>query len=72
MFHLIFIKGIVISDPVREFDVDRRIARFHQLQIDKQSACSAVAIDKGMDAFKLNMKTCKLWYDVFLACGIVE
>ena len=69
---MIFVKGIVISDPVRELDVDGRIAGFHQLQIDKQSAGSAVAVDKGMNTLKLNMEAGEFGYDVFLACGIVE
>ena len=56
MFDVISIKGIIIGCSVRKFDVDGQITRLHKLQVHKQSACSSVAVDKGMDALKLNME----------------
>ena len=57
MFDMIGIKRIVISNPVCELDIDGRITRFHKLQIHKQSASPSIAVDKGMDALKINMES---------------
>ena len=53
VFDVVCVKGVVISDSVGELDVDRRIAGLHQFQIHKQSARSAVSVDKRVDALKL-------------------
>ena len=56
MPEVIFIKGVVICDTVGKLDVNRRESRFQKLKIYEQSACPAVAVDKRMYAFELNME----------------
>ena len=64
---MIFVKGIVVGDSVCKLNVNRWGSGFHQFQIHKKSACSAVAVDKWVDALKLNMKPRQLRDDVFIA-----
>lgn len=68
---MIFVKCVVIGKSVLEFDVDRRVACLHQLQIHKKPACTSITVDKGMDALKLNMKAGKFGHKMLFVCGII-
>ena len=57
MLDEVFIESVIVGQPVREFDVDRRIACLHQFQVHQQTTGAAIAVDEGMDALKLDMKT---------------
>ena len=70
VLNVVGVEGIVISNPVAEFDVNRRIAGLHQLKVHKQSAGSPVTIDKGMYAFKLDMETREFRHNMFFTCGV--
>ena len=65
---MIGIEGVIIRDPVSEFDINRRVSCFHQLQVHKQPSGSSVAIDKRMDPLKLDMKTRELRHNVIPEC----
>ena len=67
---MIGIEGVIIRDPVSEFDINRRVSCFHQLQVHKQPSGSSVAIDKRMDPLKLDMKTRELRHNVIPVCGV--
>ena len=71
MFDMIFIKSIVISNPICKFNINRRITGFHQFQIHKQPSRAAVSVDKRVDALKLNMKPCKPGDGMLCAVPIV-
>ena len=67
MLHMVFVKGVVVGQTVRELNIDGRIARFHQFQIHQQAAGATVTINERMDPFKLDMEAGQLGDDVFLA-----
>jgi hypothetical protein len=50
------VKASVIPLPVRKFNVDRRITMLRQHEVDEQPPGASVAVDKGMNALKLQMK----------------
>ena len=71
MLHIVFVKGIVISNPICKLNVNRRKSGFHQFQIHKESPRSAVAVNKRMNALKFNMKACQFCNDVFRTFCII-
>jgi hypothetical protein len=45
------IEGSVVVRPLLVLNHNRRITVLHQLEIQQQASCSAVAVDKRMDFF---------------------
>ena len=56
MFDIVFVKGIVVGQAIRELDIDGRIASLHQFQVYQQSPGAAITIDEGMDSLKFDME----------------
>ena len=70
MIYMIFIKSIVIRNPICKFNINRRISCFHQFQIYKQPPCTTIPIYKWMNAFKFNMEPSKPGNDMLSAVSI--
>ena len=51
MLHMVFIESTVVGQTIRELNVDRRIACFHQFQIHRQTAGATVAVNERMDMY---------------------
>lgn len=68
---MVFIKSIIVCNPVCKFNVNRRISCFHQFQIYKQPPRTAITIYKRMNAFKFNMEPRKPGNDMFGAVSII-
>ena len=56
MLYMVFVKSVVIGQPIREFDVDGRVACLHQFQVHQQTAGTTIAIDEGMDSLKFDVE----------------
>ena len=76
LVEVVAVEGFIISFPVGEFDIDRRITALHQEQVQNQSAGAAVAVHKRMDALKFQMEKrrcldrmqfliCRFFYQLF-------
>lgn len=56
LFFCVSIKSIIVKASVGKFDTDRRQSVLDKLQIHQQTTCSAVPINKWVDAFKTKME----------------
>lgn len=69
MLHMVRIEGAIVSQTIRELDIDGRVTDLHQFQIDQQTPG---AVDEGMDALKFNMELGQLSDDVFGSLHIAD
>lgn len=56
LFFCICVESIIVASSVCKFDTDRRQPILDKLQIHQQTTCSAVPINKWVDAFKTEME----------------
>ena len=56
MLHVVLVEGVVVGKPVRELDVDGWEPGLHQFQIDQQTPGTAITVDEGVDALKLDVE----------------
>ena len=69
--HLVGVgKGVVVAQSAGQLDVDGRVARLHQFQIDNQPARPAVAVGKGVDGLETDVQLCQFCGDGLRAIGI--
>ena len=69
MLHMVFVKSIVIGQPIREFDVDGRISCLHQFQVHQQTAGATIAVNEGVDTLKFDMESGQFGDDMLGAFG---
>lgn len=69
---MVGIESVVVGQPIRKFDVNRRITSFRQFQVDQQPSGAAIVVDEGSDALKFNMEPGQFCYGVFGALGIAR
>ena len=70
MLYMVFIKRIVIRNPVCKLNVNWRVSGLHQLQIHKQPPSSAISVNKRMNPLEFNMKPCKPGNDMLCTISI--